>query len=58
MNMNATMPMPAATVSIWTPFNRKTPKSTPETRRVLLNGRWKKVDEQASAAYRWLKGGN
>ena len=44
------------TVSIRTPFNRKPVKSTPETRRVLVNGRWQRIDPQAATVWRFLKG--
>lgn len=42
-------------VSIRTPFNRPVPKSTPDTRRVLRNGRWVRVDPQAGKALSWLR---
>ena len=52
MNINAT------TVRIRTPWNRPNIRSTPETRRVLVNGRWLKQDPQAATVYAWLKGAN
>lgn len=43
---------------LWTPFNQKPVRTNADTRRVLVNGRWQKVDQQASSLLRWLKGGN
>jgi hypothetical protein len=42
-------------VSIRTPFNRREPKSTLETRRVLLKGRWVRPDPAASRVLAWMR---
>jgi len=42
-------------VSIRTPFNRRQVKSTPETRRVLVNGRWVRPDPQAGRVLAFLR---
>lgn len=45
-------------VSIRTPWNTKPIKSTPQTRRVLKNGRWvqTEADKKATQVLNYLKG--
>lgn len=49
------MNTPKDTQSIRTPFNTRPVKSSNDTRRVLVNGRWQRVDPQASKVLAWLK---
>jgi len=53
--MSATAMSVTLPVSIRTPFNRREPKSTPDSRRVLRNGRWVRVDPEASKVRAWLR---
>ena len=52
--MNAAYP--ANTARIFTPFNTKQNRMTPDNRRVFKNGRWQRPDPMGSNVLRWLRG--
>ena len=42
---------------LYTPYNRPPRRSTPDTRRVLRNGRWVRPDADAAKVLAWLRSG-